>query len=161
VFRPLSPVHKSDDIGNEAKDPSNATTHYAPTKHGRLCAQGEFMKDLLTFATEKAVVIINAMALLILAIGTIEVFLKCLHALFKPSVTGHDLRDAYLRYARWLIVGLTLQLAADIVETAIAPSWDDIGRMAAIAVIRTFLNYFLERDVLEARERQHEEPERA
>jgi uncharacterized membrane protein len=33
------------------------------------------------------------------------------------------------------------------VRTAISPSWDDIGQLAAIAVIRTFLNYFLERDL--------------
>ena len=45
---------------------------------------------------------------------------------------------------------------SDIVETAIAPSWQDIGRLAAIAVIRTFLNFFLERDLAEIRERQSE-----
>ena len=32
-------------------------------------------------------------------------------------------------------------------RTAIAPNWTDIGQLGAIAVIRTFLNYFLERDV--------------
>jgi uncharacterized membrane protein len=59
-----------------------------------------------------------------------------------------------MRYARWLVAGLTLQLAADIVDTAIAPSWDEIGKLAAIAAIRTFLNFFLERDMDEVRERQ-------
>jgi uncharacterized membrane protein len=34
--------------------------------------------------------------------------------------------------------------------------WEAVGRLAAIAVIRTFLNYFLERDLGEVRERQHE-----
>jgi uncharacterized membrane protein len=53
------------------------------------------------------------------------------------------------------VAGLTFQLAADIVHTAIAPTWDDIGRLGAIAVIRTFLSYFLERDVEEVRRRQH------
>jgi uncharacterized membrane protein len=56
-------------------------------------------------------------------------------------------RQAWLRYARWLVAGLTLQLAADIIETSISTSWQTIGRVGAIAVIRTFLNYFLERDV--------------
>jgi len=45
-------------------------------------------------------------------------------------------------------------LAADIVRTAISQSWTDIGQLGAIAVIRTFLNYFLEKDV----ERYAEEP---
>jgi uncharacterized membrane protein len=45
------------------------------------------------------------------------------------------------------LLGLEFELAADIVRTAIAPSWTEIGQLGAIAVIRTFLNYFLERDV--------------
>ncbi len=109
------------------------------------------MKEWLTVVTEYAALAIDAMALLIIAIGTIEMFYRCLRAVFVPSATGRELRDGYLRYARWLIAGLTFQLAADIVGTASAPTWDEIGRLAAIAVIRTFLNYFLERDVLEAR----------
>jgi len=49
------------------------------------------------------------------------------------------------------MAGLTFQLANDIIISARAPSWDDIGRLAAIAFIRTFLNFFLERDIAEAR----------
>ena len=41
--------------------------------------------------------------------------------------------------------------------TATAPTWDDIGRLGAIAVIRTFLNYFLERDIVEAQRLKLEE----
>ena len=48
-----------------------------------------------------------------------------------------------LTLARYLSLALEFQLAADILSTAIAPSWDQIGKLAAIAVIRTGLNYFL------------------
>jgi uncharacterized membrane protein len=48
---------------------------------------------------------------------------------------------------------LTIQLAAIIIESPMAPEWDYIGRLAAIAAIRTFRNYFLERDSTELRER--------
>ena len=48
---------------------------------------------------------------------------------------------------------LTFQLAADIIETSITTDWDMVGRIAVIAVIRTFLNYFLERDLDEIRGR--------
>ena len=53
----------------------------------------------------------------------------------------------WLGFGVWLLLGLEFELAADIIRTAIAPSWADIGQLGAIAVIRTFLNYFLERDV--------------
>jgi uncharacterized membrane protein len=76
------------------------------------------------------------------------------------SGTGHESRAVWLRYARWLVAGLTFQRAADILETAIAPSWEDIGRLGAIAVIRTFLNFFLERDLTEVLERRDERPKR-
>ena len=50
---------------------------------------------------------------------------------------------------------------ADILETAIAPSWEDIGRLGAIAAIRTFLNFFLERDLAEALQRENEKARRS
>ena len=53
--------------------------------------------------------------------------------------------------ARYLALALELQLGADILSTAIAPSWDQIGKLGAIAVIRTGLNYFLIREIREER----------
>ena len=60
-----------------------------------------------------------------------------------------------------LVAALSVQLAADIIESAISTSWEAIGRLGAIAVIRTFLDYFLGRDVEEIRERQKESREHA
>ena len=66
-------------------------------------------------------------------------------------MTGHrderSKRAVFLSLARWMLLGLEFTLAADVIRTAIAPSWKDIGQLAAIAAIRTFLNYFLERDL--------------
>lgn len=56
-----------------------------------------------------------------------------------------------LLLARYLALGLEFQLGADILSTAIAPSWDQIGKLAAIAVIRTVLNYFLSREMEQER----------
>jgi uncharacterized membrane protein len=111
------------------------------------------LQELLIRATEIAVPFIDGVALIVIVIGTIEALVGALGAAVFRS-DGPEIRTVWLRYARWLVAGLTFQLAADIIETSIAPDWDDIGRLAAIAVIRTFLNYFLERDVAEARERQ-------
>jgi uncharacterized membrane protein len=111
------------------------------------------MKELFAVATHYSVLLIDAMALLVVVAGTIEAFINGLRVLLT-SADRHESRDVWLRYARWLVAGLTFQLAADIIETSIAPSWDDIGRLGVIAVVRTFLNYFLERDLAEIRERQ-------
>ncbi|MGZ8938813.1 MAG: DUF1622 domain-containing protein, partial [Limisphaerales bacterium] len=62
-----------------------------------------------------------------------------------------------LTLARFLALALEFQLAADILSTTIAPSWDKIGKLAVIAIIRTALNFFLMREMKEAAEvRDHE-----
>ena len=104
------------------------------------------MRQWLIIVSEPAIALIDALALLVILVGTIEVAVKVARASFKPL--GEKVaRQAWLRYSRWLVAGLTLQLAADIIETSISTNWQTIGRVGAIAVIRTFLNYFLERDV--------------
>ena len=113
------------------------------------------MKQWLIFTTENAIVIIDALALVIIVVGTVEAFFGGLRAMLS-SPSGHERRDIWLRYARWLVAGLTFQLAADIIETSITTSWEAIGRIAAVALIRTFLNYFLDRDLEEIRRRQRE-----
>ena len=104
------------------------------------------MPEWLVRLTEYAVVLINTMALVVIVAGTLEAFVRGLRFLVS-SRDSHVRRDIWLRYARWLVVGLTFQLAADIIETSVAPTWDDIGRVAAIALIRTFLDLTLEREV--------------
>ena len=51
--------------------------------------------------------------------------------------------------ARYLALALEFQLAADVLSTAIAPRWDELGKLAATAAIRTALNYFLSREARE------------
>ena len=65
---------------------------------------------------------------------------------------GHHERDVWLRLGRWLVAELAFQLAADVLETAITTSWDEVARLAAIAAIRTFLNYFLEHNLGKVRQ---------
>jgi uncharacterized membrane protein len=111
--------------------------------------------EWLVLVTENAIIVIDALALFIIVAGTIEAFVGGLHLLLsRPS--GQARRDVGSRYARWLVAGLTFQLAADIIETSITSNWEAVGRLAAVAVIRTFLNYFLENDLGELRKRQRE-----
>lgn len=65
------------------------------------------------------------------------------------SGKGDAFIESRLQLARFLALALELQLGADILSTAVAPSWDQIGKLASIAVIRTALNYFLQREMKE------------
>ncbi|UPY38311.1 DUF1622 domain-containing protein [Sediminicoccus sp. KRV36] len=63
------------------------------------------------------------------------------------QVIGRTTADVRMGLARGLSLALEFQLAADIVGTAISPGWDQIGKLAAVAAIRTFLNFFLHREI--------------
>ena len=117
------------------------------------------MRAWLVEATEISIVVIDAIAFLVIVLGTVDVVVRALRTETGPA-SRQEKRAVWLRYARFLVMGLTFQLAADIIETSISTSWEAIGRLAAIAVIRTFLEYFLERDVSEVREQQEAAGER-
>jgi uncharacterized membrane protein len=119
------------------------------------------MEEWLVTITKGAVHCVEIMALIVLFFGTVQAFINGLKAMLSPSATNHQRREVWMRYSQWLIYGLTFQLAADIIETEIAPSWNEIGQLGVIAVIRTFLNYFLERDMAETRERDVSAKERS
>jgi uncharacterized membrane protein len=110
------------------------------------------MREWLLFLTEHAVTLIDLMALAIIAYGAAEAFLRAVPLVLSP-IDAERRRLVWLRFARLLVAGLTFQLAADIIETAITDDWQSIGRIAAIAVVRTFLNYF--RGSAPARNCQH------
>jgi uncharacterized membrane protein len=111
------------------------------------------MEEWLVTITRGAVRCVEVMALVVLFLGTVQAFINGLRLMLNPSTTNHQRREVWLQYSRWLIYGLTFQLAADIIQTSIAPSWNEIGQLGVIAVIRTFLNFFLEHDISETRER--------
>ena len=68
---------------------------------------------------------------------------------------GQDAKEIVrLTLGRWLAVALEFELAADILRTAITPSWNDIGQLAAIVVLRTALNYFLQQEIDKAENRR-------
>lgn len=119
------------------------------------------MNAWLAAITEPTVVLIDTMALALIAFGTLQAFVRVVGLVVRRDRQGVDRRETWLTYARWLVAGLTFQLAADIIESAVAPTWESIGKLAAVAAIRTFLNYFLERDLGEVRQRQHPSGERS
>ncbi len=118
------------------------------------------LHEVLVAITEPIVTLIEFMALILITLATVKLFFQGLWLLIRGDADGDQRRSIWLEYGRWLVAGLSVQLAADILESAIYTSWDSIGQLAAIAVIRTFLNYFLEKDITEIRERQRRVRER-
>ena len=97
---------------------------------------------------------VEAIAIALVAVGTVEAVAGLVRILRGPRVTGVERRSVWLDFAGWLVAALTFQLAADIVSTSFSPSWDEVGRLGAIAAIRAFLSYFLDREVESTRRLQ-------
>jgi uncharacterized membrane protein len=85
----------------------------------------------------------------IIAIGIVLAFVGFLRVLIASEPDNYN--KIRLLLARYLALALEFQLGADILSTAISPSWDQIGKLGAIAVIRTALNYFLSMEMREER----------
>jgi uncharacterized membrane protein len=78
-------------------------------------------------------------------LGAVVGFRRFAGALFVGRTA--DFTAIRLVLARYLALALEFQLGADILSTAVAPTWNEIGKLGAIAVIRTALNYFLSREM--------------
>lgn len=94
--------------------------------------------EWLRLGVETVGAAIIAIGIVVAAVGFIKLVL---------GKDGTDFFSVRLSLARYLALALEFQLGADILSTAIAPSWDQIGKLGAIAVIRTALNYFLMREM--------------
>ena len=90
---------------------------------------------------------VEATGALVIAIGVIMVLYGFARALALQRPESYV--EVRLTLARYLALAIEFALAADILSRAIAPSWDQIGQLGAIVVIRTGLNYFLMREMKE------------
>jgi uncharacterized membrane protein len=122
-----------------AENPSSQTaglTHFA---EGFLQEFALFLKIVLEF-----------IAILIIAVSLVIVLQKLLRVRQKRDESAQQ--AIRLELGLSLALSLEFLLAADIVGTAVSPSWDAIARLAAITGIRTFLNFFLQKEVKELQE---------
>lgn len=118
----------------------------------------EWVKELTLWLST----VTEGIAAVVIAIAVLEAGLRTLALLFatiRPEWARNsheDKEDVRLRLGRWLALALEFLLAADILRTAVAPSWSEIGQLAAIAAIRTALNYFLQREIDNAAARRQQ-----
>ena len=90
---------------------------------------------------------IEAATVLIVSIGAIEALTRTFRLVIGNRLSNEGRREIWLRFAIWILLALEFALAADIIRTAIAPTWDEVGKLGAIAAIRTGLNFFLAKDI--------------
>ena len=109
------------------------------------------MEELFLNIARVVALLVEAAAIMIVAYGAGEAFVRLVGVIASPGTTHGERKAIWRRFGLWLLLGLEFELAADIIRSVISPTWQDIGELGAIAVIRTFLNYFLEKD-LEAAE---------
>lgn len=106
------------------------------------------MEELTKEFTSSLSVGVEAAAAVVIAVAVVQASWRVLIIYFvRPAEPDEAKEGVRLRLARWLAVALEFELAADILRTAIAPTWDEIGKLAAIAALRTLLNYFLQKEI--------------
>ncbi|HEU0053042.1 MAG TPA: DUF1622 domain-containing protein [Longimicrobium sp.] len=99
---------------------------------------------------EAAAAAMEGAAAIVLLYGGAAAFLSLVWRAARGRVSHGARRDTWLGLARWIVLSLEFQLAADVLHTSVAPTWTEIGRVAALALIRTFLNHALETDLEKA-----------
>ena len=102
------------------------------------------VSELLMHASEWLRLALESLGALSIATGAYAAVSQIVRSARAGSVNFTETR---FTLARYLALALEFQLASDILETAISPSWQRIGQLAAIATIRTALNYFLTREL--------------
>ena len=101
----------------------------------------------LATGTEASAAVLIGLAVIEGTIGALWLFVPGMASRGKPDAPQDRKEEVRLRLGRWLAVALEFELAADTLRTAVAPTWNEIGQLAAIVVLRTVLNYFLQQEI--------------
>lgn len=103
--------------------------------------------DWLRTGVDALVVLVEAAGAVVIVLGSVLAFVRFLRVL--PRRNADALVPVRLTLGRFLALGLEFQLASDVLRTAVAPSFEELGKLAAVAAIRTALNFFLAREIRE------------
>src|SRR5690242_14977720 len=98
---------------------------------------------------------------LLIGLAALQATGRALWLFFARPRAAAGAEEVRLTLGRWLALALEFELAADILRTAVAPTWNEIGQLAAIIVLRTALNFFLQREIDKAEARRGGKLERS
>jgi uncharacterized membrane protein len=104
-------------------------------------------EERLRSVVDLLVRLVEAAGALVIFVGALIAIVQFLRAL--PKRDAHAFVPVRLSLGRYLALGLEFQLASDVLHTAIAPTFEELGKLAAVAAIRTALNFFLAREIRE------------
>ena len=106
------------------------------------------LPESLRLVAQTIATLVEGVGIAIVAVAVVLAAVRYLAGLAaqRRTVPSDGIR---LGLGRSLALSLEFLLGADILRTAVEPSWDEIGRLAAIAAIRTALNFFLQREIAE------------
>jgi uncharacterized membrane protein len=109
---------------------------------------GHDLADVVDFLVQ----VVEAAGAAVIFAGALGAFARFVRVAFQRREGMAPFARVRLDLGRFLVLGLEFQLAADILRTAVAPNFTALAQLAAIAAIRTALNFFLGREIKEERE---------
>ena len=112
------------------------------------------LKDVV----ELLVRLIEGAGAAVIFLGALVAFVRFLDALVRHRHEPHRFVTVRLGLGRYLALGLEFQLAGDVLRTAVAPTLDELAVLAAVASIRTALNFFLGREIAQEQRQLRAEP---
>ena len=103
------------------------------------------MEEAVRNAVHQVIPLVEAIGALVIVVGVVVAFGR--YVLSELRIRPLPYEDVRLLLGRFLALGLEFQLASDILGTAVSPSFAEIGKLGAVAGIRTVLNYFLAQEL--------------
>ena len=93
---------------------------------------------------------ISYLSVIIIVWGTFASMLK----FFKVQISGKEEKEKVYKseeirsyLASYILLGLEVLIAADIIETIAKPEIKEVLTLITIVIIRTFISYFLQREI--------------
>jgi uncharacterized membrane protein len=108
------------------------------------------IQETVADAVDQIIPIVEAIGALVIFAGVVIAALSYLLSELRLRRVAYE--HVRLQLGRFIALGIEFQLASDILTTAVSPTFDEIGMLAAIAGIRTLLNYFLAQEIKRAEE---------
>ena len=105
------------------------------------------MEHLLEAIPHAVASVLELIAVLVIAWGGLHALGGVLLSVWVREASMARRKAIWLSFGMWLLLGLEFELAADIVRTTVTPTWTELGWLGAVAVIRTFLSFFLGKDL--------------
>lgn len=107
------------------------------------------LQDSLEVIVQFLAIVLEATAAVCIVLGLLVSIKLALTFRRRRSTIQFPLGRLRLSFGRWLALALEFQLGADILATTVAPTFEALGKLGAIAIIRTFLNFFLNKELVE------------